>query len=72
MSEPRLLDPLPPTQKVEEAERQRQKDVGALRKILAAHGVPERMLYRCRHKRCDAYRVMGEACVECGAAAADD
>lgn len=67
---PRLLDKLPPGPTAEERERQREKDVRALTKILEAHGVPFRLLYRCRARTdegvCDAYRVSGEPCVLCG------
>lgn len=67
---PRLLDAPTPPPTADEVERQRQKDVGALLKILEHHGVHHRSLYRCRNRTmkgpCDAYRVSGEPCVECG------
>lgn len=66
---PRLLDKPSPSSTAKENEQQRQKDIRALTKILEAHGVPFRLLYRCRARTeqgvCDAYRVSGEPCVLC-------
>ncbi len=67
---PRLLDAPRPPPSAEEVERQRQKDVRSLSKILEARGVPRRLLFRCQNRVlgvvCDSYRVSGEPCVECG------
>lgn len=66
----RLLDAPGPGPTAEDHERQRQKDVEALVKILEGRGVPRRLLHRCRARTaegvCDAYRVSGESCVLCG------
>jgi len=46
-----------------DAEAQRQKDLHALKAIIARLGVPKHRLYRC--PECDNYRVKGEPCEIC-------